>query len=1326
MRGKKRTVLAVLSSVAGLFLLSGALLFYVVQTGALKNRIRLEIVSALERASGGRVELQSFDFDWRTLSVRVNSLVIHGTELPESPPLLQVASVVMRLKITSLLERRVDVSSVVADRVSGYLLIRPDGSTNIPEPHFRDRKLLDKIFDLEIKHFEFNRGILLVNAKPYSFNIQGQDLRALATYRQSAYQLSLASRLLQLSSTCCRNLPFSLEASATLGKNVIEFRQVLLTTAGSKVQLSGKLRHFDRPEGDFQFQTSVSAKQASQILEVYDLRGGDIAVVGSAHFDESRGLSAQGRLQGHDLLYRFPKVGASSLELSSLFKASSKGLTFTDIVAKAFGGRFVGNGTLDFSRSVELTGRVYDINLRRLLVTDPRLSSWTGLISGPVALSAQSTSGFIRRSVRSTLRITGSAGATPVSGVVDLAENERSAISFGNSHLTLPDSEISFQGSIAAGLKTKIESTNPVELKPILALFNVNNSLAGLPALLSASSIHFAGTVQLSAMYPSLEGALTLTGFELAGRKWNLLQTRGTLNAQSLDLASLTLDSSPLHFSGAGRLNLRGWQFSKAEPLRLQGDFRGIELKPVLSTLGATTFPVERGTASGTVAVSGPLDRLSGTLSARVQDPSAYGEPFQEFKFSAISEGGVISIPHATLQALNGDRIAFTAVYTPAAGTLRDGRLSVSAASNAFAIANLSVSRQLGPDLKATLDFDTRVAGNFVNGAFSPEEVNGRLSLDAISTEGMSLGAAKVRIITEGRTLNVAVQGDLRESNFHGDARIALAGDQDVKGELRLQGASLATINDLLAKSMASKLPLAGSLDAAVDFAGPLRHPSLWSSSIHLDRLKLTPFALSPGDHGPIFELHNARSALVQLSNGQLNIPDLELVGQDTRLVLNGSVGYLQHHPLNLTAKGSVDLQLLAFLDPGLRSSGQSLLNARLGGTLALPSVEGRWDFKDASFESAGLANALRDVNGSVTFKDNRATLENVTGTSGGGLIKLGGFVAYNAASRLIYNLNARAENVRIAYSGVSLTTNTDLRLTGTTDSSLLSGTTTVSRVVFNPNTDVGSVLTNFATPLPTPANKKDFLTGMHLDVGIESAPTLQLSTALSHDVEAEIDLRLRGTPDRPVLLGSVSANQGDIRVFGTRYSINRGEVNFVNTARIDPVLDLDLQTQTRGITVDITITGTLNRLDIAYRSDPPLQPRDIIALLTVGRTPQQASNVQNTQVSTDTTGLQSGANNVLGQAISQPPSRLSKLFGVTNIRLDPLVQGISNTTQSRLTLEQQVSRAITVTYVTNLEQTSEQIFRLEWSINRQYSVVAIRDDNGEFGLDIQYKKSFK
>ncbi len=68
---------------------------------------------------------------------------------------------------------------------------------------------------------------------------------------------------------------------------------------------------------------------------------------------------------------------------------------------------------------------------------------------------------------------------------------------------------------------------------------------------------------------------------------------------------------------------------------------------------------------------------------------------------------------------------------------------------------------------------------------------------------------------------------------------------------------------------------------------------------------------------------------------------------------------------------------------------------------------------------------------------------------------------------------------------------------------------------------------------------------------------------------------------------------------------------------------------------------------------------------------------------------------------------------------------GLSTTPQAMLTFEQQVSKEITLTYITNLNYTAEQIVRLEWDFNRNWSALAVRDENGLFGIDFQYRKRF-
>jgi translocation and assembly module TamB len=100
---------------------------------------------------------------------------------------------------------------------------------------------------------------------------------------------------------------------------------------------------------------------------------------------------------------------------------------------------------------------------------------------------------------------------------------------------------------------------------------------------------------------------------------------------------------------------------------------------------------------------------------------------------------------------------------------------------------------------------------------------------------------------------------------------------------------------------------------------------------------------------------------------------------------------------------------------------------------------------------------------------------------------------------------------------------------------------------------------------------------------------------------------------------------------------------------------------------------------------------------------------------------------NTITQAISAPTSnRLQRFFGISRLKIDPQMLGVENTPQARLSVEQQVSRNITVTYVTTLSFTQEQIFRVEWDLNKQWSAVATREENGVFGIDFVYKKRFR
>jgi translocation and assembly module TamB len=70
-------------------------------------------------------------------------------------------------------------------------------------------------------------------------------------------------------------------------------------------------------------------------------------------------------------------------------------------------------------------------------------------------------------------------------------------------------------------------------------------------------------------------------------------------------------------------------------------------------------------------------------------------------------------------------------------------------------------------------------------------------------------------------------------------------------------------------------------------------------------------------------------------------------------------------------------------------------------------------------------------------------------------------------------------------------------------------------------------------------------------------------------------------------------------------------------------------------------------------------------------------------------------------------------------------VGSATNNPQATLTLQQQVTRTITFTYIQDVSQSNPTGIRIEWAINPQFSAIAQRDVYGGFALNFFYKKRF-
>ena len=97
----------------------------------------------------------------------------------------------------------------------------------------------------------------------------------------------------------------------------------------------------------------------------------------------------------------------------------------------------------------------------------------------------------------------------------------------------------------------------------------------------------------------------------------------------------------------------------------------------------------------------------------------------------------------------------------------------------------------------------------------------------------------------------------------------------------------------------------------------------------------------------------------------------------------------------------------------------------------------------------------------------------------------------------------------------------------------------------------------------------------LRYDVQINAPSTLQVRNNTVQMV-ARANMQLRGTYDRPQLFGRAEVDRGEFLFEGKRYRITRGSMDQANPTKLDPFVDLEMETQVRvpGETYRVTITA--------------------------------------------------------------------------------------------------------------------------------------------------------
>ncbi len=1320
------------------------LLGWYVTTDSFQQAIRRRVVAALEKATGGRVEIGQLHSIPFRLRVDVRDLIIHGREAADQAPLLRVDRLQAEIKIISLLSSEIGLRSLTVEHPVVHIIVYPDGSTNQPAPavsRSTPTEPAEELFALSVSHIEVQRGELRwdENRIPLDFDARDVGLLLHYSFLHRQYQTRL---VVGGATTRFRQYPpltWRADASLVLARDHVDISVLNVASGKSEVHFSGSVQDFHSPQVSGDYHCALELAELAALVGQKELRKGTARLEGKGSWS-LRDFSIQGTLVAKDIEWSNGRLKTQNGRLGAAFLVTPQRLHVSSIKAGLFNGELQGEADVaNWQTSLEPEPTQGRRRVAGVSTTNPQRGSVRLQLAGfPLApavavLSARkvpldklnlagTASGNLEmlwvgsmRDAETRVNLNIASPPQPVPGqlavrgqIAGVYRGSRDELQLDQFHLNTPASEITASGNLSATSSVKLAATSH-DLKEWRPLLQAAYGSGNLPFTIHGWA-NFNGILTGRLSFMQVNGNLEVYDFE------TVLPASDHRPSQTVhwDALTATIQYSSKSFTAHNSTLIHGhttarFDFSTAlvagtsqpsSPLTLRIDLRNADVAEIAQLAGSSR-PVA-GIADLSFSASGTRAHPHGEGRIEIRDATVHGAPVpfarsdlrladDELQFNNL-EASIYDAP------LNGSGAVNISNY--------EFRLNLSGRDlDLVHFPKLQTSRFM---VDGRVDFTAKV-----NGTPEQPSVEAHIHLRNLAFDKERAGDLYLDAETRGRQLEIQGHSDFEKADLKLQGNVVM--ENDFPTDLNLSFQHL-DVDALLSIYLPGRITDHSTLAGTLALHGPLRNPQQMKVSANFDSLDVEIAHV---------RLQNAEPVRFEVADQALRIEAFHLSGSGTDFTAHGRAQLSEPRSLDIRLDGTVNMALLQTINPKISARGMLGLNLTAGGTFSNPVLQGRLEVKDTFVSHNDFPSGLSDLNGVLLFDQNRLQIESLNGTTGGGTIALTGFASYQNGV-ILMDLGATAQGVRLRYPpGVSSTANANLRLAGSSNSALLSGEVLVTKLGVTPGFDFGAYLEKSKRSIAV-TGSDTLESRLRLDVHVVTTPELQMQTAIAK-LTGNADLRVRGTADRPVAVGRVSANEGgEISFNGTKYHLERGEVTFSNPAKTEPIIDIQAATRVRDYDITVNISGDVsksNGLKATWHSEPPLPEADVIALLALGRTREESAALQGSGSS----GFGGEASNLLiNEALNTAvSSRVQRLFGVSRIKIDP--QGLTSETNvvrgPQVTIEQQVASNLTITYSTNVSVASQQIIQVEYNVTRNVSIVALRDQNGVVSFDLKIRQ---
>ncbi|NTW59456.1 MAG: AsmA family protein [Nitrospirae bacterium] len=754
----------------------------------------------------------------------------------------------------------------------------------------------------------------------------------------------------------------------------------------------------------------------------------------------------------------------------------------------------------------------------------------------------------------------------------------------------------------------------------------------------------------------------------------------------SLDDADIRHGSSVYAFYGS--VNFRG-----PEPLfQAKLDVRRSDVVSIVA-LFYKRIPLDLS-ATGELSFHGTRKDFSGTGHLDLDAGVAYGESFDRGSLSVELTNNRVSFPRVILEKKTGS-------VTGEGWIGFDGTYEAHVEGEGLDLAEVDHLKKLDCSGEFVLDIRS-------SGSFSAPSVQAHAETGQLSYRQTALGPARVDLEIQ--------KGELALAAEVGDGIFSTKGAWKLKhpytwtttASLRLSEvdpSALFTGSDFLAKA---RVMVEGSVKAR-------------GNGLDLDSIAGTAQFQKLGFTIGDLRLENDGAADIRIDGGRVVVRSLTLSGAGTKVAVTG--GTYLGKDLDLSFAGDANLSLLRVLYREIEhGDGIASVKLSVSDEWSNPEIAGELTIRNGLIKIRDIPQKFTALNGTISFTRDKVATETLSGEVGGGTINVSGNAQLDGSKLVDLSTKASIENVTVRYPpGLTATLGGVLYFDGDASTQTLSGEIAIQKARYEKRIEWKSMLVDFSKGFGQ-KRKADigWIGETQLNVRFTGKESILFESNLAK-IPLDVDMLFRGTVNQPQVLGRIEARKGEVYFRKNVFRILHASADFTDPKRINPMLDIQGETRVREYQIQLGVSGTADRAIVTYASDPPLSDANILNILAVGKTSEELKGKELN------VGVGEATSFATGKFQDIIESHARTLTGLDRFQVDPYISK-TDTAVPRITVGKElVQEKVFLTYSSNVGATTpEQVFRIEYILNRNMSLVGDRNEVGNLGADVKFRFEFR